>query len=266
MSLTVRPINTGFVTTFPKQYIYHHSTVPYLKGVPDERIEMPCFAFLVEGGETPLLVDTGMAWTERATKYHHPGSRQPEGMSIIQQLDKLGYQPEDIGRVVFTHMHWDHVYYMDRFVNARFYAHEKELAFAMDPIPLYYKSYEHPSLGNKPPFDGMSIHTVKGETEIVPGVRVFEAFGHSPGHQCVEIDTKDGSYICCGDAVFALASFRPIPEIHYDITPPGRFANVVESWRSIEKIKARAGREELILPCHEGSLLERIKTTPVLGL
>src|SRR5690554_3298432 len=104
MSLTIRPINTGFVTTVPKQYLYHHSTVPYLKDVPDHRIEMPCFTYLVEGGEKLLLVDTGMAWTEQAGKYHHPGSHQPEGMSIVEQLTKIGYNPDDIEIVVFTHM------------------------------------------------------------------------------------------------------------------------------------------------------------------
>lgn len=266
MSLTIRPLNTGFVTTIPKQYMYHHSTVPYLTGVPDERIEMPCFTFLIEGGEQLLLVDTGMAWSERASKYHHPGSRQPEGMSIIEQLASVGYKPEDIDIVVFTHMHWDHIYYMEKFTNAKFYAHEKEYAFALNPIPLYYKSYEHPSLGLVRPFEGIEIQTVSGESEIMSGVRVFEAFGHSPGHMCVEVDTKDGKYICCGDAVFTMNSFNPIPEIHYDITPPGRFANIVESWKSIETIKQRAQRLDLILPCHEVSLLERIKETPVFGL
>lgn len=266
MSLTIRPINTGFVTTMPKQYLYHHSTTPYLSHVSDERIEMPCFTYLVEGGDKLLLVDTGMAWTERASKYHHPGSRQPEGMSIVDQLAKINYKPEDIEIVVFTHLHWDHMYYMEKFTNAEFFVHEKEYAFALDPIPLYYKSYEHPALGLVRPFEGMEMHPVSGETEIMKGVRVFETPGHSPGHQCVEIDTKDGSYICCGDAVFILANFDPIPEIHYNITPPGRYANIIESWHSIEKIKNRVARIDLLLPCHEAGLLKRFEETPILGL
>lgn len=57
--LTVRPINTGFVTTVPKEYLYHHSVVKYYD-IPDGRIEMPMFVFLIEGAEKPVLVDTGM--------------------------------------------------------------------------------------------------------------------------------------------------------------------------------------------------------------
>ncbi len=271
-ALTIRPLNTGFVTTIPRQYLYHHSTVAHRPDIPDERIAMPVFTYLVEGGEELLLVDTGMAWSERASRYHHPGSFQPEGHSITERLAGAGYRPEDVGIVVLTHMHWDHIYYLDRFKNAKIIANKKEYEFAMDPIPLYYKSYEHPKLyADRPdkitrPFEGLKITTVTGETEIMPGVRVFETPGHSPGHQSVEIDTRQGSFICCGDSVFILDNIEPIPEIAYDITPPGRYADIVSTWKSIELQKARVRHPDFLLPCHEKKLLERIKETPVLGL
>ena len=139
-TLRIRPVNTGFVTMIPKQYLYHHSVVKFYPEASDHEEEYPVFTYLVEGGEKLLLVDTGMAWTDRASQYHHPGSYQPEGMSIVEQLAKLGYRPEDVGIVVFTHLHWDHCFYMEKFTNAKFYVHEAEYRFAMDPIPLYYKS------------------------------------------------------------------------------------------------------------------------------
>jgi glyoxylase-like metal-dependent hydrolase (beta-lactamase superfamily II) len=264
-SLTIRPINTGFVTTMPKEYLYHHSVHSFRKNVPNHRIEMPVFTFLVEGGATPLLIDTGMADTERASTYHHPESRQPEGMAIHEQLAAIGYRPEDIGIVVLTHMHWDHVYNMEKFTKAKFFAHEREVAFALDPIPLYYKSYEHPALGIRRPFEGIEIARVRGETEIVPGVRVFESFGHSPGHMSVEVDTAEGQYLCVGDSVFVMANLDPVPEMHYDITPPGRFYNIVETWDSIMKQKARAKDRKFILCSHDAGLIDRVAKTPVLG-
>lgn len=109
-NLTIRPINTGFVTMIPKQYLYHHSTVVYYPDASDREEEYPVFTYLVEGGDKLLLVDTGMAYTERADKYHHHGSYQPEGMAIADQLAKIGYKPEDIDIVVFTHLHWDHCF------------------------------------------------------------------------------------------------------------------------------------------------------------
>jgi glyoxylase-like metal-dependent hydrolase (beta-lactamase superfamily II) len=270
-NLTVRPLNTGFVTTLPKSYLYHHSTLGSLKGVSDARIEMPVFTFLIEGGDSLLLIDTGMAWTERASAFHHPGSHQPEGHSIIERLNQAGYKPGDVDVVVFTHLHWDHIYYMQQFTRAAFIANKTEYEFALNPIPLYYKSYEHPNLYRNAaekivrPFEGIPVKTVQGESEIMPGVRVFETPGHSPGHQSVEVDTKNGSYICCGDSIFIIDNIRPLPDIEYNITPPGRFADIIATWKSIELQKKRAAREDLILPCHERALLDIIAKTPVLG-
>ena len=50
-NLTIRPINTGFVTMIPKQYLYHHSTVAYYPDASDREEEYPVFTYLVEGGD-----------------------------------------------------------------------------------------------------------------------------------------------------------------------------------------------------------------------
>lgn len=265
-NLRIRPINTGFVTMIPKQYLYHHSVQKFYPEASDTEEEYPVYTYLVEGGEQLLLVDTGMADTERASRYHHPGSFQPEGMSIIEQLAKLGYQPEDIDIVVFTHLHWDHCFYMEQFTKASFYVNQKEYEFALNPIPLYYKSYEAPELGIKRPFEGIAMNLVTGETEIMPGVRVFETPGHSVGHQSVEIDTAEGRYICCGDSIFIMDNVKPVEAMHYDITPPNRFSDIVTTWQSIRLLKERAESLDKILTCHDRALLERFAKTPVLGL
>ena len=264
-SLTVRPINTGYVTTIPKEYLYHHSVTKFYPDVPNTRIEMPCFTFLIEGAEKLVLVDTGMAWSERASKYHHPDSRQPEGMAIYEQLEKIGYKPEDVDIIIFTHLHWDHCYYADKFTNAVCYVHETEYQTAFNPIPLYYKSYEHPLLGIERQFEHLNFIQVSGDYEILEGIRVFETPGHSPGHMSVEIDTDNGSYICAGDSVFVPDNLKPVPEIHYNLTPPGRFYDILKTWKSIEIQKERVKDERFILCCHDAGLEEVIKATPVLG-
>ena len=191
-NLTVRPINTGFVTMIPKQYLYHHSTVAFYPEASDQEEEYPVFTYLVEGGGKLLLVDTGMAYTERADKYHHHGSHQPEGMSIVEQLAALGYKPEEIDIVVFTHLHWDHCFYMEKFTNAEFYVNKKEYEFAVNPIPLYFKSYEAPELGITRPFEGIAMNLVEGDTEIMPGVRVFETPGNSGTSRLRSIRPPEG--------------------------------------------------------------------------
>ena len=265
-NITIRPINTGYMPTSPITYHYLHTVHKYYPNVTAEKRFLPDFVFLLDTGSELVLVDTGMAWTERADQYHHPGSYQPEGMAVHEQLEKLNIKCEDISRVIYTHLHWDHTFYMDKFVNAKFYVQRIEYEFAMDPIPLYYKSYEHPTLGITRPFEGIEFELLDGDVEIMNGVRVFMTPGHSPGHQAVEVDTKDGSYLLIGDAIFLLDNLKPVPEIHYTITPTSRFADIISWWKSVERIKERAAREDLILPSHEPSFVEYFEKTPVLGL
>ena len=119
-----------------------------------------------------------------------------------------------------------------------------------------YKSYEAPELGIVRPFEGIEMKLVEGETEIMPGVRVFETPGHSVGHQSVEIDTAEGSYICCGDAIFIMDNVKPIEKLHYDITPPNRFSDIVATWKSIRIIKERAESLDKILTCHDREIMD----------
>ena len=264
MPLTIRPLNTGYVTTIPRQYLYHHTVIPY-RAVPRERVEMPVFAFLIEGGASLALVDTGMAWTERAGAYHHPGSRQPEGAAIHERLEALGLSCGDVDLVILTHLHWDHCYYLDRFNRAQILVHEKERLFALDPIPIYYKSYEHPSLGIRRPFEGIDLTGVSGEARVAPGLTVLETPGHSPGHMSVEVETAKGPYIIAGDSIFCPGNLEPVPELGYDLCPPGRFCDIVETWESIRLQKARVPLDR-ILCTHDGAMESRLAQAPVLGL
>jgi len=262
--LTIRPLNTGFIS-LDKQYLFHASTIPFLPGLPEGKIEVPDYAFLIEGGDQLVLVDTGMCWTDRANTYHHPGSYQPVGMAIHEQLAAHGLTPDDIDIIILTHLHWDHSFYLERFTKATIYVHSMELAFARNPIPMYFKSYESAALGITSHIEGISFTTIDGDRELLPGVRAFETFGHSPGHISVEVDTRAGSFICSGDSVFCPENLNPLPALHYDITPPGRYVDAVDMWHSIEMQRDRAKDKSFILGSHDRPLIERVCDTPVLG-
>lgn len=248
MNFKITPLNTGFIPTKPLEYHYHFSCKPYLKDIPDEAVPLPDFTFLLEGEDgTLVMVDTGMAWTERANKYHHKGSWQTPGEDDIESmLKKTGHTPADIDLVVFTHLHWDHVFYLEKFTKARFIVNKKEWDYAHNPVPLHYKSYERPIIAKDgdvivAPFDQDGVKErfefVEGETEIIPGISVYESFGHCPGHQTVVVETENGPYFCVGDSVFVMGNIDVTPEIeenlHYDIMPPGRYVDIVASWETI---------------------------------
>ena len=266
MSITITPLNSGMCTSNPKTYHYHPSTHKYYANVSNEDKALPVFCYLLNTGDELILIDTGMSDTDRANTYHHPGSVQLPDEAMPRAVMKAGYNPDDVTKIIFTHLHWDHTFYMKDFKNAKYYAQRKEYEFAMNPIPLYYKSYEYKDLGIEAPFIGVKFELIDGEAEIVPGVRVYPTPGHSPGHQAVEVDTKDGTYHCVGDAIFLLDNLKPVPQIHYDLTPTARFANIVEWCESVREINRRFPDVKMVLPAHEPTLIERFKETPVLGL
>lgn len=272
---TICPMNSGFIgggggkLEAANFYDYHFSLYKIMEKRPfPPKKKGGCVFFLLEGEGRKILVDTGMWDADRANKYHHEGSTQPEGFKCFERLKALGIEPEEIDYVLYTHLHWDHVGYADKFTKAVHVTHRKELAFAKDPIPLYYKSYEHPACGisNLDFYLNQKFETLEGETEILPGIRSFDTPGHSPGHIAFEVDTVNGPYILAGDAAFGLFSFTPVPELNYDITPPGRFTDIIEEWQTLRTLKERAQSLDRILLTHEGSLLDLMEKEPVLGL
>ena len=161
---TITPINTGMVNSNKANYLYHNSTHKYYD--VEGNIQLPVTVFLVQSEDRKILIDTGMSSTEIANKYHHPGSVQPEGYAIYEQLEKMGISCDEITDIIYTHLHWDHVYYTPMFKNAKLYAQRKEYEFALNPIPLYYKSYEEPHLGIHPQWEGREFVLLDGECEV----------------------------------------------------------------------------------------------------
>ena len=280
MAFRIRPLNSGYVPTKPLEYWYHFSCKKYVEkqGITNENTQLPDFTFLVEGGDQLVLVDTGMAWTERADKYHHAPSLQRQGIDDIEsRLKQVGYTPEDVDIVVFTHLHWDHVFYLEKFTKARLICSKTEWEYAHDPIPLHYKSYEIPVIAKdgdiiQAPFDQPGIKErfefIEGESEIIPGITTFDTPGHCPGHITVRVETEEGPFFCVGDAVFVMGNIDVPKEmeedLHYDICPPGRFVDIVASWKSIREILKRckdAGVDphKHLLLAHDGILAAAVE-------
>jgi len=205
------------------------------------------------------MVDIGMCHTSLAD-WHHHGSWQEPGEAVHERLRALGVDPAEIELIIFTHLHWDHCHNLDQFPNARFLVSAREYEFALDPIPPYYKSYEHHKLGKRAPFVGIPFETLDGEKEVLPGILVFPTPGHSPGHQSVAVDTESGVHVIAGDAVFAYDNLQPASE-HLPFTILGRFTDIIAAWRSLEEIVKRA---DVVLPGHDMRTMD-VEVYPVIS-
>ncbi len=246
MDVKIYPLLTGYIELDKGAYV----TPGRDYGM---NIHVPTWAYLISGGNEKILVDTGMSET-RSADWHHPGSYQPDGLRIDEQLSKLGVGVNEVNAVIFTHLHWDHCSNMKLFENADFYAHIKEVQFALDPHVLYYKSYSSKRLGVIPPFEGINFRTVDSEYRYNDFITMFPTPGHCPGHQSVAVDTSSGVYVIAGDAVFADENMQPDHHRNLPFTPMGRYVNVFEMFDSMELVFRKANH---ILTAHGNKVSEK---------
>jgi glyoxylase-like metal-dependent hydrolase (beta-lactamase superfamily II) len=143
---------------------------------------------------------------------------------------------------------------VEKFSRAKLYLSEREYRFALNPIPFYIKSYEHPTLGIGCPWEECKFNLVKDEEEIVEGIRAFQTPGHSPGHMAVSVQTEKGIYVLAGDLVFLRENLEPDQETGWPFYPPGRFYNILELWHSIEDVIRRA---DYVMLTHDPSHFEQ---------
>lgn len=194
-------------------------------------IDFPLIAYYIEGNGHKIMVDTGGSAPDGV--HWMPYTRTP-GQEMDAQLRAIGVEPEEIDTVLFTHIHWDHAGNNHFFPHARFIAQAKEVA------DLHASGVET-HIVEKTKFE-----TVDGDVEIYPGISVLLAPGHSPGMQCVVVDTADGRVMLTGDLVAMYEG--------WERRCPGGFYDRAVADASIEKI----GRVcDKILPGHEPAVFSR---------
>jgi glyoxylase-like metal-dependent hydrolase (beta-lactamase superfamily II) len=183
----------------------------------------PIQCLLVRAGEHLALLDTGIGLD--------PGSPEMPGVhgapgGLLRELARLGVTPEQIDVVVLSHGHADHLggtldptSGRPRFPRARyviasadlrhFTAAEQRADWAFSAAQLEALQ----SHGQLEPSDG--------EVEVLPGVRLLPAPGHTPGHTCVGLTSGSEHALYIGDVVHQAAQISH-PEWYplFDWMPP----------------------------------------------
>ena len=153
----------------------------------------PVHCWLVQNGETKLLVDSGM--TEIATirdrlKVDGFGGGHE---ALRCELGREGLTPDDIDYVVLTHMHFDHADNLDLFPRACVVVQRQELFAAIDPVPSQRIFYWKSSIANlqerKRP---AALRLVDGDVDLFPGIRLLSVPSHTEGMQVVVVTTEKG--------------------------------------------------------------------------
>lgn len=246
MGLTITPLLVGWIRGMPKPAI----TYGFGWG---EKHDSAMLVFLIEGGPSPVVVDTGTLGPEWTAEHHGYTLDRPVDLEPSTVLSEAGIEIGDVKHVINTHLHWDHCSNNALFTEASFYVQDAELAYAADPLPIHRASYEKKN-GIKPPWLSVwdRMETVRGDTEIVPGVSVVSVPGHTPGSQGVVVQTDAGPHLLAGDLIDTYENWdgnATVPHI-----PSGVHTDLFQYFASFQKVEELGAT---IIPSHDGEVLSR---------
>ncbi|KAJ4350029.1 uncharacterized protein N0V89_008650 [Didymosphaeria variabile] len=213
---------------------------------PEKRSTVPSLSFLIQhppsiqtlsqdarSETTKLIFDLGLKRDfsgYREAQQQHIAQRQPTTVSpdVAESLQKGGLSPEDINKVVLSHVHWDHVGTPSDFPNAEFVVGNGTLhLLAHGGGPLYPASLfnadelprdrtkELPAVQNSAEFeshDRVSEHRWQPMAGFPSAIDFFadgslyiiDAPGHLHGHVNLLARTAPGKWVylggdCCHD-------------------------------------------------------------------
>ena len=173
-------------------------------------------AWLIRHPGGVVLVDTGIGIA---------GAPGPEWMGmpgrLLDALRETGTPPDAIDTVVITHVHDDHIGGTVTFPIGA----DGETV----PIPAFPRArhviqradwdWQHELAGQgeedatilrlllTPLADAGLVDIVEGDVDLVPGIQLHHAPGHTPGHQIVRLSSKGGRAIITADAFNHPAQF-----------------------------------------------------------
>lgn len=171
----------------------------------DRLMTMDCYFWVIRSGSQVMLLDSGwnrnrgLAGTGR--RFSQVAVDQQDPVDLLARLD---ISPGDVGHVIVSHMHFDHVGNLDLFPDAALSVARAEFAYWTGPHGRR-RSIAHSTA----PDDVQVIrdreraglvHLVDRAEEVAPGVTIVPVGGHTPGQMIVEVTTPTATVVLASDA------------------------------------------------------------------
>ncbi len=151
--------------------------------------------YLIDTGDGVILVDTGLT---AGTPEEKPDENSPAftGKDISSYMDafrKLGYEPEQVTKILLTHRHIDHSGELKSFSGAKIYVNREEMNAA-----------ELQGIGNIVPVDFSDgpYYNFPESQKICEGVYYIKAKGHTSGNSIVIVEMNGLFYMIHGDITY----------------------------------------------------------------
>jgi glyoxylase-like metal-dependent hydrolase (beta-lactamase superfamily II) len=204
------------------------------KDGPAPWVDVPTHCVLVETDEGRVLWDTSCPrdwedrWGPTGLQDFFPYDKVAEDEYLDSRLNQVGIGLDQIDYVILSHLHFDHAGNANMFknTNAKMVCHEKEKDFAFGFDGLFTGAHL------KTDYEDLTLQTVDGDTEFLPGVHLIETPGHTVGTMSMRVDLPDtGTMIFTSDAVYMGESYGP------PATPAAIVNNLESFYSSVEKLR-----------------------------
>lgn len=197
----------------------------YDRGDELNRIPMTARCLLAVSESKKILIDTGCGY-KMSEKQQQIYKLDYSVNTLERSLNKLGYTPDDITDVLFTHLHFDHAggstvlqgnELIPRFRHAMHYVQKGHLSWARNPSEKDRASFMTENW--EPLFANGMLTTLEGNGEVFPGISVECFHGHTADLQMIVI--RDDTHTLAFPAdVLPTSAHIPLPYIMgYDNFP-----------------------------------------------
>ena len=202
--------------------------------VPFFLLAHPAGHTIIDGGSSvEVATDPRGRWGD-ATDTYLPVLDKADG--CVEQLRRLGIEPEEVRYVLQSHLHLDHTGAIGRFPNATHIVQRLEYEYAFTPDWFAKGGYIRADF-DRP---DLNWHFLSGQTDDRYDVygdgtltTVFTP-GHAPGHQSFLVRLQNSKpMLLTIDAAYTLDHWN-------EKALPGFLVSAVDSVRSVRKLRALA--------------------------
>jgi glyoxylase-like metal-dependent hydrolase (beta-lactamase superfamily II) len=181
-------------------------------GLTTDFMPIPLTVVVLKIGDRLIMVDAGSG----------VGQWQANATNLPANMKAAGIDHNDISTVLISHFHPDHVWgLMEKgtnaptFANAELVTNSVEYKFwtepgSVDKLPEGRKAAGRRIAENFPKWKNWKL--VESGAEVAPGVRILDAYGHTPGHSVFLVTSGKDQLMVSNDTMYVPGILAPHPD------------------------------------------------------